>query len=65
MTEPPKREWRWLCVECGTEGRGECPDVCPECLCPDAWYETNAHGDDPTHMQAIFRGLFSILGPRH
>ena len=22
-------KWRWLCVECDTEGRGGEPEVCP------------------------------------
>ena len=65
MTLDRKTPWRWLCVECGTEGRGDCPSACPECKCPDAWYETNAHGEDPRHMLAIFRSLFAKLGPKH
>lgn len=65
MSDDARREWRWLCTECGTEGRGDCPDICPECSCADACYETNSHGSDPRPMEAIFRELFSRMGPRH
>lgn len=55
-------DWRWLCMQCWTEGVDPTPDACPGCGCPDAWYETNAHRGRP--MKEVFDGLFDhMLGP--
>lgn len=53
--------WRWLCVECWTEGRDERPDACPGCGCTYAWYETNTAGSDPRPMRQVFEDFSSRL----
>ncbi|MDH0123277.1 hypothetical protein ABE562_04765 [Brucella intermedia] len=46
-------KWRWLCVECGTEGRGGEPKVCPTCGRSDSWYLNNCYANDPRTMRQI------------
>ncbi len=48
-----EKKWRWLCVECGTEGRGQNPKICPTCGRDDTWYLNNCYADDPRSMQTI------------
>lgn len=45
--------WRWLCVECNTEGRGDRPKQCPTCHRSDSWYMNNGHAEDPRSMREI------------
>jgi hypothetical protein len=42
-----KRDWRWMCCECLTEGPGQEPEACPNCGAPDSWYMTADHGGRP------------------
>lgn len=48
-----EQKWRWLCVECDTEGRGAGPEVCPVCGRSDSWYLNNCYSDDPRSMRQI------------
>lgn len=55
-------KWRWLCVECNTEGRGNCPQQCLTCGRSDSWYINNAHANDPRSMREIMNTvIFSQL----
>lgn len=46
-------KWRWLCIECDTEGRGDCPTKCTTCGRSDSWYMNNGHANDPRSMHEI------------
>lgn len=48
-----EQNWRWLCVECETEGRGWRPEKCPTCERTDSWYLNNAIVYDPRTMTQI------------
>ncbi|MCX2696222.1 hypothetical protein [Ochrobactrum chromiisoli] len=48
-----EQKWRWLCVECDTEGQGWKPERCPTCGLTDSWYMNNSCADDPRTMTQI------------
>ncbi|WP_343314021.1 hypothetical protein AAIB41_02435 [Brucella sp. BE17] len=48
-----EEKWRWLCVECNTEGQGAEPRVCPTCGSSDSWYMNNCYARDPRSMREI------------
>lgn len=57
LTSDPRR---WLCIECGAEGRGRTPPCCP-CCGGERWYESDRDGKDPRPMANVFCDLMESV----
>ena len=50
---------RWMCEPYRAEGRGQCPETCPECGASGGWMVICS--GDPRSMSEIFEELLDFL----